>query len=142
MKTTFRLFAALGALAICSAGSEAKVFSDPIHNPPDLHRLRNADSFSVECKNNHTGVIDRESVYVETGTVVVEIPDSQPAVHHITSFSINERGAQDKFGQLAVDTYLQLVQWGTMGNSMVGLLWGGDRWTSHHEDGSWWTCAN
>ena len=83
MKTLLRTFAVIAALAICQ--SNAKVF-DLQHLPKNINQLRNADSFSVECRNNSTGVIDRESVDVNSATVTVDIPGSQPIVHHITTF--------------------------------------------------------
>ena len=63
MKTLLRTFAVVAALAICH-GSNAKVF-DLQHLPKNINQLRNADSFSVERRNNSTGVIDRESVDVD-----------------------------------------------------------------------------
>jgi hypothetical protein len=131
----------LMALTICSVGSKAKVF-DYQHMPKNINQLRNADSFSLECRDNHTGVIDRESVDVDAGTVTVEIPDREPLVHNITWFSITGREIQDRFGQPGMELYLQAANWGQIGASGVGLLLSGDRWYSHHEDNTWWTCAN
>jgi hypothetical protein len=141
MKTVFRAFAALTTLTICSAGSNAKVF-DFQHMPKNINQLRNADSFSVECRNNRTGVIDHESVDVDLATVTVEIPGSEPIVHHINRFSIGGHQVQDRFGQLGMEFYVQAAGWGQIGASGVGLLLSGDRWISHHEDDTWWTCAN
>jgi hypothetical protein len=101
MKTLFRTFAALTALTICSVDSNAKVF-DYRHMPKNINQLRNADSFSVECRNDRTGVIDRESVDVDSATVTVEIPGSEPIVHHITQFGISARvNGGDKMCQMA-----------------------------------------
>jgi hypothetical protein len=143
MKTLIRTFATLAALTICSVGSSAKVF-DLQHMPSGANAipLRNADSFSVECRNNRTGVIDRESVDVDSATVTVEIPGSEPLVHHITQFSISGREVQDRFGQLGMGFYVQRAEWGQIGASRFGLILSGDRWISHHEDDTWWTCAN
>ncbi len=142
MKTLLRTFAVIAALAICQ--SNAKVF-DLQHLPKNINQLRNADSFSVECRNNSTGVIDRESVDVDSATVTVDIPGSQPIVHHITTFGINARQVQDRFGQLGYEYYLEIADWGQIGRSAVGLLLSGGYgglWLSHHEDDTWWTCAD
>ena len=141
MKTLFRTFAALTVLTTCSVGSNAKVF-DLQHIPKNLNDPRNADSFSVECRNTTTGVIDRETVDVDSATVTVEIPGSEPIVHHNVGFSLGVHHISDRFGQPAVDFYVQSADWGRIGASAVGLLLSGDRWLSHHEDNTWWTCAN
>jgi hypothetical protein len=98
MKTIFLTFAVLAVLAICQ-GSNAKVFDDQ-HMPKSPNQLRNGDSFSVECRNNRTGVIDRESVDVDSATVTVEIPGREPIVHRITEFNVMGRRVQDRFGQV------------------------------------------
>jgi hypothetical protein len=141
MKTLLRTFAALIALSTCSAGSNAKVF-DFQHLPKNINQLQNADSFSVECRNDRTGVIDRESVDVDAATVTVEIPGSGPIVHHITQFVVTGHKVQDRFGQPGLELYLAVADWGRIGASGVGLLLSGNRWLSHHEDDTWWTCAN
>jgi hypothetical protein len=135
------LAAAVLPLLLCSAGTNAKVF-DYQHLPANLQRLENADSFSVECRNDQTGVIDRESVDVDAATVTVEIPGTEPVVHRISHFGIDARQVQDRFGQVGEDLYLDLVQWGRSGNTMIGMMISNGRWLSHHEDDSWWTCAN
>lgn len=141
MAALFRTFAALTALTICSIDSYGKVF-DLQHMPKNINQLRNGDNFSVECKSNRTGVIDRESVDVDSATVTVEIPGREPIVHHITRFSMGLHGVQDRFGQPGTEFYVQAASWGQIGASAVGLLFSGDRWVSHHEDDTWWTCAN
>lgn len=73
--------------------------------------------------------------------MTVEVPGQMPAVHHIVSFAVDERQVQDHFGQMGFELHLINATWGHIGNSMVGLLWNGDRWLSHHEDNTWWTCA-
>jgi hypothetical protein len=104
-----------------------------LQHPPNVNQPRNADSFSVECRSERGGVIDRESVD--------EMPGSAPAVHHITSFALNERQVQDRFGQLGLELYVIDASWGRIGNSVVGLFVSG-HFVSHHEDNTWWTCAN
>ena len=141
MTCLVRTFVALMSLTTLSVDLNAKVF-DFQHVPKNLNQLRNADSFSVECRNNRTGVIDRETVDVDAATVTVEIPGGEPNVHHITAFSITDREIQDRFGQPGLELYLQVADWGQIGASGVGLLLSGDRWLSHHEDDTWWTCAN
>jgi hypothetical protein len=128
-------------LSVYPVTSDAKVF-DIGHIPSNINQLRNGDSFSVECRNNNTGVIDRESVDVDAVTVTVEIPGSEPIVHRITSFSITGGEVQDRFGQPGLELHVAAAEWGRIGASGVGLLLSGDRWVSHHEDGTWWTCAN
>jgi hypothetical protein len=120
------------------SGAHAKVFD----HPPKKILLQDTDSFSVECKNNKTGVIDRESVDVDSGNVTIDIPGNSPVVHKITNFSWGLHNPRDRFGAIQWEVYLQIVGWGMIGNQMVGLLLsGGERWTSHHEDDSWWGCA-
>jgi hypothetical protein len=123
------------ALTLCSLRSNAKVFDLRQKN---LNQLRNADSFSVECKSDRTGVIDRETVDVDAATVTVEIPDSAPAVHHITQFLIDISDVKDRFGQPAIAVHLRLANWGRD----VGLFFNGGRWYSRHDDQTTWTCAN
>ena len=141
MKVLVRTFAGVIVLIMWSVGSNAKVF-DFQHVPQNLNQLRNADSFSVECRSARTGMIDRESVDVDAATATVEIPGSEPLVHHITKFTITERMIQDRFGQPGVEVYLLDALWGQIGASAVGLILSSDRWSSHHEDDTWWTCAN
>ena len=59
-----RLLLATAALAVVSVSATAKVFEYGRY-PSNLNLLANADSFSVECLNGATGVIDRETVDVE-----------------------------------------------------------------------------
>lgn len=141
MKTLFRVFAVLTALTTCSVCSSAKVF-DNQHVPKNINELRNGDSFSVKCSNDGSGVIDRESVDVDSATVTVEIPGSAPMVHHITQFAIDGRQTQDRFGRPGLELSVIVADWGRIGASGVGLLLSGGRWLSHHEDDTWWTCAN
>lgn len=141
MKASLRMFTTLVALTTCSVCSSAKVF-DLQHLPRNYQQLQNADSFSVECRNTRTGVIDRESVDVDLSIVRVEIPGSEPVVHRITQFSVGTREVEDRFGQRAMEYYLMLAEWGQLGGIGVGLMLPPDgRWGSHHEDDSWWTCA-
>lgn len=128
------------ALVAAVSGAHSKVF-DMAHLPKNIEQLQNGDSFSVECKNDQTGVIDRESVDVEAGTVAVEIPGKVRAVHKILTFGIGMHQGQDRFGAPSFEFYVNDAGWGQIGNSGVGLLLSGDRWLSHHEDNSWWTCA-
>ncbi len=141
MKPLFLTLAALTALTLCSVGSNAKVF-DFGHIPKNVNELRNGDSFSVECRNNGTGVIDRETVDVDAATVTVEMPGSESIVHQITSFAITGGEVQDRFGRPGLELHVVVADWGKIGASGVGLLLSGDRWLSHHEDDTWWTCAN
>jgi hypothetical protein len=104
--------AAITALATCSIGSSAKVF-DMQHVPRNI-QLQNADSFSVECRNDRTGVIDRESVDVDAATVTVEIPGSAPVVHRISQFAVNGSQVQDRFGQIGMELHLEVANWGTL----------------------------
>jgi hypothetical protein len=128
-------------LLVAVSGAHAKVF-DQAHVPRMPWRLQEGDSFSVECKNDQTGVIDRESVDVDPGTVTVEIPGKEPAVHKILSFALGMHQGQDRFGALSFELYVQDASWGRLGNTGVGLILSGNRWLSHHEDNSYWTCAN
>lgn len=128
-------------LVVCSyADANAKTF-DAI---PSKMRLRDGDNFTVECKNVNTGVIDRESVDVDAATVTIEIPGSAPIVHKITQFSIAYDWNQDRFGTtMVVNAHLQLAEWGeTPRRQGIGLVNSGERWMSHHDDDSWWNCAN
>lgn len=136
-----RSFASTLALVAAVSGAEAKVF-DMANLPKRIEQLQNGGSFSVECKNNDTGVIDRESVDVDAGTVTVEIPGKVTAVHKILTFGIGLHQGQDRFGAPSFELYVNDAGWGQIGSSGVGLLLSGDRWLSHHEDNSWWTCAN
>ena len=138
----FRSFAAAAALTAYSVGSNAKVF-DIQHLPKNINQLQNGDSFSVECRNDHTRVIDRESVDVDAAVVTVEMAGSEPIVHHITLFSIGAREVQDRFGQRGMALFVRAADWGRIGTVGVGLIFGADdRWRSHHEDDTWWTCGN
>ena len=141
MKSIILRVAVVVALAVCSVGSSAKVF-DVRHYPRKANELRNGDNFSVECRDRRTGVIDRESVDVDAATVTVEMPGSEPIVHHITQFSINGGPVQDRFGQLGLELHVVVAEWGQIGAIGVGLILSGDRWVSHHEDDTWWTCAD
>jgi hypothetical protein len=137
MKTFFRVFATLTALTACSISSNAKVFDLqhlPSRNPV---QLRDGDNFSVECRNNRTGVIDRETVDVDAATLTIEIPDSEPVVHHITTFSINARQIYDRFGQPGMELYVDVANWG-----QGSLILSRGRWLSQHEDSTLWTCAD
>ena len=136
-----RSFASALALVAAVSGAEAKVF-DMAHLPKRIEQLQNGDSFSVECKNNDTGVIDHESVDVDAGTVTVEIPGKVTAVHKILTFGIDVHQGQDRFGAPSFEYYVNDAGWGRIGSSDVGLTLSGDRWISHHEDNSWWTCGN
>jgi hypothetical protein len=110
--------------------------------PPKMH-LRDGDSFSVECKNVNTGVIDRESVNVDAATVTIEIPGSAPVVHKITQFSVAYDMNADRFGAMDVNAHLQLALWGeTASRQGIGLVNSGHRWMSQHDDDSYWNCAN
>lgn len=139
------ILTAITVLALCSLGSNAKVF-DLKHIPKNINQLRNGDSFSVECKDNYgnADVIDLETVDVDAATVTIAIPGRTSAIHTITNFAItNGRQGQDRFGQQILELHLILVEWGRVtGGTGVGLIWSDDRWLSHHDDGSWWTCAN
>jgi hypothetical protein len=142
MKTALSTFTVLMALATCSIGSSAKVF-DLQHLPKNYQQLQNADSFSVECRNPRTGVIDRESVDVDAATVTVEVPGSAPVVHRITHFVVNGSQTEDRFGTPALELHLEMVNWGRIGDAYVGLMWSGGRFVSRHEDNiEWWGCAN
>ena len=141
MRLFVRTFVTLSTLVILSGGSNAKVF-DYQHIPKNINQLRNGDSFSVECRNNQTGVIDRETVDVDAASVIVEIAGSAPDVHHITKFGITGGEVQDRFGQPGLELHVVFADWGQIGASGVGLLFSGDRWYSHHEDNTWWTCAD
>jgi hypothetical protein len=147
MKTPWRTFTVLMALATCSIGSNAKVF-DAQHLPKNTQQLQNADSFSVECRDQRTGVVDRESVDIDAATVTVEIPGSAPVVHPIIRFAVGGYTTQDRFGQPAEEMHLVMANWGRIGNSDgvglngVGLWWSGERFASRHEDNSLWLCAN
>ena len=142
MKTLFRSFAAAAALTAYSVGSNAKVF-DIQHLPKNINQLQNGDSFSVEYRNDHTRVIDREFVDVDAAVVTVEMAGSEPIVHHITLFSIGAREVQDRFGQRGMALFVRAADWGRIGTVGVGLIFGADdRWRSHHEDDTWWTCGN
>lgn len=136
MKTLFLTLAALTALSTFSVSASAKVFDDQ-HLPKNINQLRNGDSFSVECRNMSTGVIDRETVDVDAATVTVEIPGNEPIVHHITEFSVYPRQIQDRFGQPGIEVLVMAAAWG---HSQLFLS--SDRWMSNHEDGSVWMCAN
>ena len=138
---TLRRFAVLMALATCSICSSAKVF-DSQHIPKNPQQLQNADSFSVECRNQTTGVVDRESVDVDAATVTVEIPGSAPVEHPIIGFAVGGGETQDRFGQPAEELHLVAANWGRIGNSGVGLWWTGERFASRHEDNILWWCAN
>jgi hypothetical protein len=141
MKTSWRTFTVLMALVTCSIGSSAKVF-DAQHLPKNPQQLQNADNFSVECRNERTGVIDRESVDVDAATVTVEIPGSAPVVHRIIRFAVGGGTTEDRFGQQAEEMHLVMANWGLIGDSGVGLWWSGERFASRHEDNSLWLCAN
>jgi hypothetical protein len=84
MKTKTLVLAAtiLAFLATCAG---AKVFQPSNFQEIQelLHDLKNGDSFSVECRNNRTGTIDRETVDVDAATVTIEIPGSKPIAHHV-----------------------------------------------------------
>jgi hypothetical protein len=138
MKTLFLIVTALTSLTVCSVGSNAKVFQ----HWPENNELRNADSFSVECRNNRTGTIDRETVDVDAATVTIEISGSEPIVHHITGFALGVHQVQDRFGQPRWEFFVRAADWGRIGASVVGLVLTDERWYSHHEDGTWWKCAN
>jgi hypothetical protein len=139
MKTLLR--AILAALATCPIGSSAKVF-DIQHIPKNYQVLQNADNFSVECRNERTGVIDQESVDVDAATVTVEIPGSAPIVHPITHFVVGGSQTEDRFGKPALELHLEMVDWGKIGDAGVGLIWSGERFVSRHEDNVVWWCAN
>jgi hypothetical protein len=112
------------------------------HIPKNYQQLQNADSFSVECRSQRTGVVDRESVDVDAATVTVEIPGSAPVVHPITHFVVSGSQTEDRFGQPALDLHLGMVNWGRTANADVGLIWSGERFASRHEDNILWWCAN
>jgi hypothetical protein len=136
-----RLFVlALLCAGLASPNADAKVLDITDPNPNQLH---NADSFSVECKNNRTGVIARESVDVDAATVTIEVPGNAPEVHHITQWLLDLSDAQDRFGKPGLAVRLRLVYWDTP--RKVGLVFarisGGDRWFSN-QDGQTWICAN
>ena len=135
------LRAAALTLTLCSVGSNAKIF-DIQHRPRNIIQLQNGDSFSVECRNENTGVIDRKSVDVDAATVTVEIPGSAPVVHRITQFAMGTRDVQDRFGQPGMEVYVAVADWGRIGGQGLGLIFGADdRWRSYHEDNTWWMCA-
>ena len=128
---------AVTALTLCSLGSSAKVFDLRQKN---LNQLRNADSFSVECKSDRTGVIDRETVDVDAATVTIEVPGKAPEVHHVTNGYFDIGDAQDRFGKPLLRMRLKAVFWGA-----ASLVWNGgsdQRWFSSHADKTLWTCAN
>jgi hypothetical protein len=137
-----KAYALAAALLACSVGSHAKMLPDKVL-PKDWNRLENADSFSVECRNPQTGMIDRESVDVDARTVTIESPGAEPVVHRITGFLLSGNPVQDKFGSPAGwDMYLALAAWGrTSYGASVGLFFSG-RWYSRHEDGATWNCAD
>src|ERR1700677_1295094 len=94
---------AIAVVALAMTGAaRANAKTVPIAQMPrteqQLQQLRNGDSFSVECRNTISGVIDRESVDVDAGTVTVEMP-SGTTVHKITDFAIGTRTVPDKFDQ-------------------------------------------
>jgi hypothetical protein len=142
-----KAYAIAAALLALATPADAKVLEGQ-NLPPGWNKLRNADSFSVECRNVHTGVIDRETVDVDAATVTVEIPGAAPVVHRIISFAIDPKPVVDQFGQYAGwDMPLIAADWARDGDTMVGLLLVGSangprRWSSAHEDRSVWFCAN
>jgi hypothetical protein len=140
------LIAAAVILAMVAC-SNAKVLPGQ-QLPAHWDQLRNADSFSVDCRNVNTGVIDRETVDVDAGTVTVEIPGAEPVVHRIIQFAIEPRPVVDRFDQPSGwDMPLAVATWARAGSQNFGLLLtggvGGPRqWSSAHEDGSLWMCAD
>ena len=46
------------------------------------------------------------------------------------------------FGQLGWEFDVQAANWGRIGATGVGLILSGNRWLSHHEDDTYWTCAD
>jgi hypothetical protein len=139
------LVIAAAAMIACSIGSNAKVLEGE-NLPANWNQLRNADSFSIECKNFSTGVIDRETVDTVYGTVTIEVPGAAPIVHHITSFAIDPHPITDRFGSgLTAGWEMELViaDWAQRGSTGIGLLRSPNgRWSSSHEDGSAWFCAD
>jgi hypothetical protein len=59
VKHVSRVFASvIFAVSLNFTHANSKVFKDI----PDIHLLRNADSFSIDCKNSNTDAIDHEAL--------------------------------------------------------------------------------
>jgi hypothetical protein len=75
-----------------------------------LEQERSFQGFSVECKNDHTGVIDRETVNVDAATVTIEAPPgSKPDVFQISVFSPRVKDKSDDVNIIAEDPRGEIV---------------------------------
>jgi hypothetical protein len=113
-----------------------------INRKPESDRLlENADSFSVECENQTTGVVDRESVDVDAGTVTIEIPGRAPVVHKILNYSLDPRDSTDRFGNHGTEVELVIVEWSKDNRlGRIDVNQGAGNFSSH--DGSGWNCTS
>jgi hypothetical protein len=137
-----KAYAIAAVMIACSFGSNAKMLDDKVL-PKDWNQLKNADSFSVECRNPQTGVIDRESVDVDARTVTIETPGKEPVIRPILQFSLGGEPVQDKFGlPSGWDMHLAFASWAHRGYESFGLILSEGRWYSRHEDDTTWNCAN
>jgi hypothetical protein len=137
MKTLFCTLSGLIVLTTCSVDSNAKTFS-MADMPNQVQQLQNADSFSIECRNDHSGVVDRETVDVDSATVTIETPGYNPIVNRITNFIVSRSTSVDRFGQRNMEAHLIMVSWG--GSTRLFITNG--RWLSSHGGNDLWSCAN
>lgn len=131
-------FAAAISALLASPSAHAKDIDASHMTSAEITQLRDADSFSVECR--HGNVTDRESVDVDAATVTIEVPGKAPEVHHVTNGYFDIGDAQDRFGKPLLRMRLKAVFWGA-----ASLVWNGgsdQRWFSSHADKTLWTCAN
>jgi len=133
-----KLLVAFALLQLLSSAAQAKFFRNSVF--PRMDHLSLADSFSVECENQKTGVVDRESVDVDAGTVTIEIPGSAPVVHKLLSYALDPHPSTDRFGNHGVEVGLVIVEWSK--DFLQGRLQTDPSGNFSSHDGSTWNCTS
>jgi hypothetical protein len=152
MTGIMKLLVAFALLQLLSSAAQAKFFryDSPQHQRTDT--LKAADSFSVECENRTTGVVDRESVDVDAATVAIEIPGSAPVVHKIFSYFVDQQQSTDQFGNLGTEVEVGMIRWSKtefsgdysdprLGQLLLPAATGTPYGVSDH-DGAVWHCTS
>ncbi len=152
MTGIMKLLVAFALLQLLSSAAQAKFFRYDSPRQQRTNTLKAADSFSVECENRTTRVIDRESVDVDAGTVTIEIPGSAPVAHKILSYYVDQQQSTDQFGNPGIEVEVGMIRWskteysGDYSDARLGQLYlpsvtGAPYGVSDH-DGAVWHCTS